>query len=85
MKNKKVIIIVSILILIIVAVLYGVHNFYSSYMFNEDGTISGTSDDLYKLYFEQLEKVSGDDRINLIKFGVEQNIITQEEADELLK
>ncbi len=85
MKNKKVIIIVSILILIIVAVLYGVHNFYSSYMFNEDGTISGTSDDLYKLYFEQLEKVSGDDRINLIKFGVEQNIITQKEADELLK
>lgn len=85
MKNKKVIIIVSILILIIVAVLYGVYNFYSSYMFNEDGTISGTSDDLYKLYFEQLEKVSGDDRINLIKFGVEQNIITQEEADELLK
>ena len=54
-------------------------------MFNEDGTISGTSNDLYKLYFEQLEKVSGDDKINLIKFGVEQNIITQKEADELLK
>lgn len=85
MKNKKIIIIVSILILVIVAVLYGVHNFYSSYMFNKDGTISGTSNDLYKLYFEQLEKVSGDDKINLIKFGVEQNIITQKEADELLK
>ena len=85
MKSKKVIIIVSILILVIVAVAYGVHNFYSSYMFNEDGTISGTGNDLYKLYFEQLEKVSGDDKINLIKFGVEQKIITQKEADELLK
>lgn len=85
MKNKKVIIIISIVILITVAIIVGVHKFYSSYMFNEDGTISGTSNDLYKLYFEQLEKVSGDDKINLINFGVEQNIITQEEADELLK
>ena len=82
MKNKKIIIIISIVVLITVAIIVGVHKFYSSYMFNEDGTISGTS---YKLYFEQLEKVSGEDKINLINFGVEQNIITEKEAEELLK
>ena len=85
MKNKKVIIIISIVLLITVAVIAGVHKFYSSYMFNEDGTISGTSNDLYKLFFEQLEKVSGEDKISLINFGVEQNIITEKEAGELLK
>jgi len=85
MKNKKVIIIISIVLLITVAVIAGVHKFYSSYMFNEDGTISGTGKDLYNLFFEQVEKVSGEDKINLINFGVEQNIITEKEAEELLK
>ena len=62
----------------------GVHKFYSSYMFNEDGTISGVND-LHILFYEQLEKVSGDDKINLINFGVEHNIITLEEADKFMK
>lgn len=85
MKNKKIIIIISIVVLITVAIIVGIHKFYSSYMFNEDGTISGTGKDAYKLFFEHVEKLSGDDKINLINFGVEQNIITQDEADELLK
>ncbi len=54
-------------------------------MFNEDGTISGTGDEFSKLYFEQLNKASGDDKIELINFGVKQNIITKKEAEELLK
>lgn len=84
MKNKKVTIIVSVAILLIVAIIVGVHKFYSSYMFNEDGTISGIND-LHKLYYEQLEKLSGDERVKLINFGVEQNIITIEEAEKFLK
>ena len=84
MKNRKVVIIISVVVLIIVAIMVGVYKFYSSYMFNEDGTISGLND-LYPLFYEQLEKVSGDDKVNLINFGVEHNIITQEEAEELLK
>ena len=85
MKNKKIVIIISIVVLIIVAIAAGVHKFYSSYMFNEDGTVSGTAKDVYNLFFEQVEKVSGDDKINLINFGVEQSIITEKEAEELLK
>ena len=84
MKNKKVVIIISSIVLIISAIIFGIHKFYSSYMFNMDGTISGANE-AYELYYEQLEKVSGDDRINLINFGVEQNIITREEAEELFK
>ena len=85
MKNRKVLIIIFSIVLVISAIIFGIHKFYSSYMFNEDGTISGSINDFHKLYYEQLEKVSGDDRINLINFGVEQNIITREEAEELFK
>lgn len=84
MKNKKVAVIVSIIVLVIIAVIVGVHKFYSSYMFNMDGTISGANE-AYELYYKQLENLSGDERVELINFGVEHNIITQKEADELLK
>ena len=84
MKNKKVAIIVSVVVLVIIAVIVGVHKFYSSYMFNMDGTISGANE-AYELFYKQLENLSGDKRIELINFGVEHNIITQKEAEELLK
>ena len=82
MKNKKVVIIVSVILLIVVAIIIGIRNFYSSYMFNEDGTI----DNPRQVFFEQLEnpEISGDDRITLINFGVEHNIITQKEAEKYL-
>ena len=82
MKNKKVVIIVSVILLIVIAIIMGVRNFYSSYMFNEDGTI----DDPHKLFYEQLNnpEISGDDRVTLINFGAEHNIITQKEAEKLL-
>ena len=51
-------------------------------MFNEDGTI----DDPRQVFYQQLNnpEISGDDRITLINFGAEHNIITQKEAEMLL-
>lgn len=82
MKNKKVMIIISVVLLIVIAIIIGIYKFYSSYMFNEDGTVISNS---YNLYYEKLNTLSGDERIKLIEFGVEQNIITRQEADEYLK
>ena len=80
MKSKKLMFFASVILLIIVAIVIGVYNFYSSYMFNEDGTI----DNPRQVFFEQVEKLSGDERVTVINFGVEHNIITQKEADKLL-
>ncbi len=82
MKNKKVMIIISVVLLIVIAIIIGIYKFYSSYMFNEDGTVISNS---YNLYYEKLNTLSGDERIKLIEFGVEHNIITRQEADEYLK
>lgn len=82
MKNKKVVIIVSVIILIVAAIAYGVHNFYSSYMFNEDGTIAGDSKESFITNVKQLEDY--EDKKNLVEFAVEHGVITQKEADEIL-
>ena len=82
MKNKKVMIIISVVLLIVIAIIIGIYKFYSSYMFNEDGTVISNS---YNLYYEKLNTLSEDERIKLIEFGVEHNIITRQEADEYLK
>ena len=82
MKNKKVMIIISVVLLIVIAIIIGIYKFYSSYMFNEDGTVISNSNNLY---YEKLNTLSGDERIKLIEFGVEHNIITRQEADEYLK
>ena len=82
MRNKKVMIIISVVLLIVIAIIIGIYKFYSSYMFNEDGTVISNS---YNLYYEKLNTLSGDERIKLIEFGVEHNIITRQEADEYLK
>lgn len=82
MKNKKVMIIISVVLLIVIAIIIGIYKFYSSYMFNEDGTVISNS---YNLYYEKLNTLSGDERIKLIEFGIEHNIITRQEADEYLK
>lgn len=82
MKNKKVMIIISLVLLIVIAIIIGIYKFYSSYMFNEDGTVISNS---YNLYYEKLNTLSGDERIKLIEFGVEHNIITRQEADEYVK
>ena len=81
MKNKKVIIILFIA-LVICAIIFGVfkatHN--PNYLYNEDGTISDGHKDL----IEHLKNVENDaERKKQIDFSLEQNIITQEEANEL--
>lgn len=64
MKSKKVMIIVSVVILIAVAIIMGIHKFYSSYLFNEDGTVLSN---FYDLYYEQLNNLIGDEKIKLIE------------------
>ena len=100
MKNKK-LIIISLIIIIIVATTFGIHNFYSSYMFNEDGSISGTSKEDLIEKLKQLEEkddyirmvtfsfeqniLNKKDYINLINFGLEKGLLTESESKEMLK
>ena len=81
MKNKKIIGIL-VIILIICAVAFGIfkatHN--ENYLYNPDGTISDGHQDL----LERLKNVSeAEERQKQIDFCLEQNLITQEEADRL--
>lgn len=83
MKNKKVIIIISIILVITVAIVYGIYNFYSSYMFNEDGTISGGSKESFIENVQKLE--DEEDKIMMINFAVEHGVITEREAKKMLE
>lgn len=81
MKNRKIMIILLI-ILVIGAIAFGVfratHN--PNYLYNEDGTIS----DAHKDLMERLRNVEDEqERKNQVDFSLEQNLITQEEANEL--
>lgn len=79
MKNKKVLIIV-VVIIIVLAVIMGIIKIYNSYLFSQDGTISDGHDEL----IEHLQNIDDEaERKNQIDYSVEQNIITQEEANEL--
>lgn len=79
MKNKKVIII-FIICLIILAILFATFKIYNSYMFNDDGTLSDGHTEL----IEHLKSVKDkEERKKQIDFSLESNIITQEEANEL--
>ena len=82
MKNKKVIISIILVILVIVAVVLGVfkatHN--ENYLYNQDGTVVDGKKDLINR-LKSIEDVN--ERKNQINFSVQQNIITQEEANEL--
>lgn len=81
MKNKKMIMIFSI-ILVVLAILFGIYMFYSSYMFDENGKVSNS----FELFYERLEQLETDaEREELIKFGIENNIISEEESKELMK
>ena len=82
MNNKKVIISIILVILVIVAVVFGVfkptHN--ENYLYNQDGTVVDKKKDLINR-LKSIEDVN--ERKNQINFSVQQNIITQEEANEL--
>lgn len=79
MKNKKVLII-GIVIIIICAIIFGTYKVRDSYMFNEDGTISDAHGEL----IEHLKSIEDkEERKKQVDFSLEYNIITQEEANEL--
>ena len=79
MKNKK-ILITFIVILIIVAVLFGIYKVYSSHLFDENNSIPNGKLEL----IEHLKSIEdSEERKKQIDFCLEYNSITQEEANEL--
>ena len=82
MNNKKAIISIIFIVLVIVAIWFGIfkatHN--EDYLYNQDGTIVDGKKDLIN-HLKSIEDVG--ERKNQIDFSVQQNIITQEEANEL--
>lgn len=82
MNNKKAIIIVILVILVIVAIGFGIfkatHD--ENYLYNENGTIIDGKSELVN-HLKSIEDAN--ERKKQIDFSVEQNIITQEEANEL--
>lgn len=81
-NNKKAIISIIFIVLVIVAIGFGIfkatHN--EDYLYNQDGTIVDGKKDLIN-HLKSIEDVG--ERKNQIDFSVQQNIITQEEANEL--
>ena len=82
MNNKKVIISIILVILVIVAIGFGIfkatHN--ENYLYNQDGTITDEKSELIN-HLKSIEDEK--ERKNQIDFSVQQNIITQQEANEL--
>ena len=78
-KNKKIIILISIII--ILAVIFSFFQIRKSYLFNADnnGIIDGKAE-----LINRLEKIEDkEERKKQIDDSVEQKVITQEEADKL--
>lgn len=79
MKNNK-LLILALIIVIILAVGFGIYHLYTSYLFSEDGTIVDDHNDL----LEHLRGIEDkEERKKQIDFSLKSNIITQEEADQL--
>ena len=78
-KNKKIIILISIII--ILAVIFSFFHIRKSYLFNADnnGIIDGKAE-----LINRLEKIEDkEERKKQIDYSVKQKVITQEEADKL--
>ena len=78
-KNKKIIILISIII--ILAVIFSFFQIRKSYLFNSDnnGIIDGKAE-----LINRLEKIEDkEERKKQIDYSVKQKVITQEEADKL--
>ena len=79
MKNKK-ILIISILAIILVAIVCGIYFVRTNYLFNEDGTITDGHKDL----ITTLEKVEDkEERKKQVDTALENNLITEKETNEL--
>lgn len=81
MKNKK-IIIIALIILVICAVGFGIFKarYNPNYLYNQDGTIVDGHQELIE-HLKSIEDV--EERKKQVDFSVEQNIITPEEASQL--
>lgn len=78
-KNKKIIILISIII--ILAVIFSFFKIRKSYLFNADnnGIIDGKTE-----LIDSLEKIEDkEERKKQIDYSVKQKVITQKEADKL--
>lgn len=81
MKGKK-IGVIAIIILIVCVVAWGIFKakYSPDYLYNQDGTISDGHQDL----IQHLKDIENDEeRKNQIDFSLEQNLISQEEANDL--
>ena len=78
-KNKKIIILISIII--ILAVIFSFFQIRKSYLFNADnnGIIDGKAELIIR--WEKIE--DKEERKKQIDYSVKQKVITQEEADKL--
>ena len=82
MNNKKVIIGIILIILVIVAIGFGIFKatYNENYLYNQDGTVVDGKKDL----IESIKEIdNAEERKNKIDFSVEHNILTQQEANEL--
>ena len=82
MNNKKTIIIVILVILVVCAIGSGIFKatHYENYLYNQDGTITDGKSELIN-HIKSIEDVN--ERKNQIDYSVQQNILTQQEANEL--
>ena len=82
MNNKKTIVIVLSVFLVVCAIGFGIfkatHN--ENYLYNQNGTVVDGKSELIN-HIKSIEDAN--ERKNQIDFSVQQNIITQEEANEL--
>lgn len=83
MKNKKVIIGILFVLLIIVAIAFGVYRarYNENYLYNEDGTIAESDIEGLKNNLRGIE--DAEQRKQMINFCVEHHMLTQDEANEL--
>ncbi len=81
MKDKK-IIIIALVIVLVCAIAFGVYKATHSenYLYNQDGTISDEHADLIN-HLKGIE--DKEERKKQVDFSLESNIITQEEANQL--
>ncbi len=77
--NKKYIII-AISIIVIIAIVFGIYKITSSYLFKDKTEITDSKSEL----INHIKNIDNDEeRRNQIDYSIEQNLITQQEANEL--
>lgn len=80
MEKKKKITIILLIVIIIIAIVLGTYKVCSVYLFKLDNTIGDGKNQV----IERIKAVEDfEERKKQIDFSVQQNIITQQEADEL--